>query len=312
MHRLKKPVLETETHINPTIHSDPEEIKKAGIREYIQLSKFRLTILVVITAVLGYILGVVKVESASFNLASLLGLIIGGYFLTASSNAINQILEKDSDKLMSRTQGRPLVTGKMDVTEAILFAALSGLVSILVLGASMNATTAFLGLASLIIYAFLYTPLKKISSISVFVGAFPGAVPPMLGYVGATGQMSFEAVVLFCVQFFWQFPHFWSLAWVLHDDYLKAGYFMLPSGGGKNKRSAFQIVWYSLIMTLVSTMPFYLGFSGVPYLVVALVLGIIMIWFALQLFKTLQDKDAKKLMFASFVYIPLLLIFMLF
>jgi protoheme IX farnesyltransferase len=285
---------------------------KAGFKAFVQLSKFRLTFLVVVTAVLGYVLGVAKVDSAVFHFGSFLGLIIGGFLLTASSNALNQILEKDSDKLMSRTQNRPLATERMSVTEAIIFVFVSGISSLLILGLALNATAAFLGLGSLITYAFLYTPAKKMSPIAVFIGAFPGAVPPMIGYVGATGQMSFEAVMIFGIQFFWQFPHFWSLAWVLHEDYQKAGYFMLPSRQGRTKRSAFQIVWYTLIMTLMSTVPFYLKYSGITYLIIALISGVIMIWFALQLFKTLQDKEAKRLMFASFLYIPIILIALLF
>jgi heme o synthase len=293
-------------------HMEIEAIKgRYHVSHYMQLTKMRLTLLVVITAAIGYLIGIRWVESATFHIGSFIGLLIGGFFLTASSNTFNQIIERDSDKLMSRTSHRPLASDKMPVVDAMVFAFISGLLSLLILGLALNATAAFLGFASLISYAFLYTPLKKLSPISVFVGAFPGAVPPMLGYIGATGQFSFEAVVLFSVQFFWQFPHFWSLAWVLHDDYQKAGYFMLPNKAGKTKRSAFQIVWYTLIMTVVSTLPFYVGLVGITYLIFAMLGGVLMIWYALQLFKTLQDKEAKKLMYASFVYIPVLLLLML-
>jgi len=284
---------------------------KAGFREYLQMSKLRLTSLVVVTAVLGYIIAIVK-TSAQFEIGQFVGLIIGGFLLTASSNTLNQIIEKDSDKLMSRTQNRPLATNRATVTESLVFAFITGILSLLLLGLALNATAAFLGFASLIFYAFLYTPLKKMSPIAVFVGAFPGAVPPMLGFVGATGQMSFEAVMIFGIQFFWQFPHFWSLAWVLHDDYQKAGYFMLPSRQGKSKKSAFQIWWYTLIMTIMSIAPFYTKFSGLPYLITAVICGTVMMWYGRILYKTLKDEDARKLMFASFLYIPIILLAMLF
>jgi protoheme IX farnesyltransferase len=301
--------LETET-------IDASPVLRASWREYLALSKLRLTLLVVLTACLGYFIAIVK-TSAVFHLGSFLGLVIGGFLLTASSNTLNQIIERQSDSKMSRTANRPLVMQRISFIEALLFALISGVSSLIILGLSLNATAAFLGLASLILYAFFYTPLKKLTPLAVFVGAFPGAFPPLLGFIGATGVMTFDALVLFTIQFFWQFPHFWSLAWVLHDDYQKAGYFMLPSKTGKSKKSAFQIWWYSVMLLIVSFIPIYskllnTQFSVILYFSVAILLGAFMIGLSRKLYNSLSDADARKLMFASFVYIPLLLAALLF
>ncbi|MCO6494898.1 MAG: heme o synthase [Bacteroidetes bacterium] len=285
---------------------------KAGIKDYLILGKYRLSLLVAITACIGYIVGVYKDPYLEFNIASLILLLIGGFLLSAASNALNQVMEKDSDKLMTRTQSRPLVTNIISVNEAVVFAFISAIVSIFILGITFNATVAFLGLGSLVIYAFVYTPLKKISPICAFVGALPGAAPPMLGFIGATGEITFIAMVIFAIQFFWQFVHFWSLAWLLHEDYLKAGYFMLPSRQGKSKHSAFQIWWYSLLMTITSAIPFIIGYSGVLYLIVAMICGAIVLWYSLQLYKTLENKEAKKVMLSSYVHIVFVLIALLF
>jgi heme o synthase len=281
-------------------------------RDFLQLSKLRLTSLVVLTAGIGYILAVNKVPGAEFSLFSFVGLLIGGLGVVASSNAINQILEKDFDKLMSRTEDRPLATGRMHMNDAVVFSFLSGVAGIFILGLTLNATSAFLGFASLIVYAFLYTPLKRHSPLAVLVGAFPGAVPPLLGWVGCTGEFSSEALLIFGIQFFWQFPHFWSLAWVLHDDYQKAGYFLLPSRQGKTRKSAFQILWYSFVLFIVTLLPYKFKIAGFPYLIVAIILGSIMIYLSYRLYVTLSDKDAKKLMFSSFIFIPIILIALLF
>lgn len=285
---------------------------KASVKDYLILGKFRLSLLVAVTACIGYLVGVYKDPYAEFHFASLLLLLIGGFLLSAASNALNQVMERDSDKLMTRTQNRPLVTNSMSINEALVFAFISSILSIFILGITFNATVAFLGLGSLVIYAFIYTPLKKITPICAFVGALPGAAPPMLGFIGATGEVTFIAIIIFAIQFFWQFVHFWSLAWLLHEDYLKAGYFMLPSRQGKSKNSAFQIWWYSLLMTLASAIPFLIGFSGVVYLIVAMICGGIVLWYALQLYKTLENKDAKKVMLASYLHIVFVLVALLF
>jgi protoheme IX farnesyltransferase len=300
--------------LTPDSHIASETVYSAKdrFRDYLQLSKLRLTSLVILTAVLGYILAVVKTQGEGFSLFSLIGLILGGLGVVASSNAINQILEKDYDKLMSRTEERPLATGRMKMIDAMVFSFITGVGGIFILGLTLNATCAFLGFASLIVYAFLYTPVKRISPLAVMVGAFPGAVPPLLGWVGYTGEFGFDAMLIYGIQFFWQFPHFWSLAWVLHEDYQKAGYFLLPSRQGKGKKSAFQILWYSFVLFLVSILPWYFERAGNIYLIIATILGSIMIYLSYRLYVSLSDRDAKKLMFSSFIFIPIILIALLF
>ena len=282
---------------------------KQKIEPYIQLSKPRLTLLVVITACLGYLIAVYKSNhiGEGFSMVELLALALGGFFLTASSNTLNQIFERESDKLMNRTNKRPLVTGTIEVMDALIYALITGILSLLILGIFLNLTAAFLGFFSLVTYAFFYTPMKKISPIAVFIGAFPGALPPLIGYVGYTGSIDILGIFIFTLQFFWQFPHFWSLAWVLHEDYQKASYFLLPSKRGKTKNSAFQILWYSMVLTLISIIPFLIGFSGIIYLVMAIVSGGLLIYYSFILYRTLLDNDARKLMFASFGYILIVL-----
>lgn len=185
------------------------------VSDYAMLGKFRLSFLVVFSAVIGYVFG----STIGISLASIFWLALGGMLVTAASNAINQIIEKDIDKLMSRTQNRPLAAERMNVLEAIMAAGAFGIGGILILTTQFNATAGVLSAISLLSYAFVYTPLKRVSSIAVFVGAIPGALPPMIGYVCATGQIDFIAIVLFSTQFIWQFPHFWSIAWVQYDDY---------------------------------------------------------------------------------------------
>lgn len=282
---------------------------KEKIEPYIQLSKPRLTLLVVITACLGYLIAVYKSSHIGdgFSFIQLLALALGGFFLTASSNTLNQIFERDSDKLMNRTNKRPLVVGSIQVMDALIYALITGILSLLILGVFLNLTAAFLGFFSLVTYAFFYTPMKKISPIAVFIGAFPGALPPLIGYVGYTGNIDILGVFIFTLQFFWQFPHFWSLAWVLHEDYQKASYFLLPSKRGKTKNSAFQILWYSIVLTLISIIPFAIGFSGILYLILAIISGGLLVYYSFILYQTLLDKDAKKVMFASFGYILIVL-----
>jgi len=230
---------------------------KQKVADYAMLAKFRLSFLVVFSAVIGYMFAV----SGQYNLTAILWLALGGMLVTGASNAINQVIERDIDKLMSRTQNRPLPAERMNVTEAIMAAGVFGVSGILILTWNFNAVAGVLAAVSLISYAFVYTPLKRVSSIAVFVGAIPGALPPMIGYVCATGQIDFVAIVLFSIQFVWQFPHFWSIAWVQYEDYLKAGIMLLPSASGKTKMSAVQSVIYCLLLLVVSTIPYFFWYG---------------------------------------------------
>ncbi|MFI5204370.1 MAG: heme o synthase, partial [Flavobacteriales bacterium] len=269
------------------------------LREYAVLLKLRLSFLVVVSAVLGYFF------SHNNNLYDILLLVGGGFLVTGSSNACNQVWEREYDAIMKRTQKRPLVTGTLSVGEALTVCIVTG-ISGLVLLYFLNPLSMVLGFLAFFLYVFIYTPMKRISSWSVFVGAFPGAIPPMLGYVAATGEFGLVPGILFLVQFMWQFPHFWAIAWVQHDEYMKAGYRMLPSDSGRNSTSAFIILVYTVICVLVSFAPFVIGEAGYLTVGVCSLLGVIFIKNAMKLQSTLEIAQGKRLMFTSFYYLPLI------
>jgi protoheme IX farnesyltransferase len=275
----------------------------AKIKSYIIFTKFRLSALVVISALSGYLFA--DTTSDPKDNLNIFLLIIGGLLVTAASNGSNQIWEKDLDILMKRTEKRPLPQGEMTLTAAYITVILC-----LVVGTYMlyliNLYSALLGLAAYLSYVFLYTPLKRVTPWAVFVGAFPGAIPPMLGAVAATGKFDLVAGVLFFVQFIWQFPHFWAIAWVVFDDYKAGGFALLPSKNGKSKNSALQIAIYSLILIPFSLLPWVLNWTGTPSLIIATLLGAAFFGQSYKLLITLDDKDARKLMFASFIYLPII------
>jgi protoheme IX farnesyltransferase len=243
----------------------------------------------------------------TLDLKSFLLLTIGGYLLTGASNGLNQVIEKRVDGLMERTAERPLPAGRMEPWQAILYSVLAGIIGLGCLF-TLNPLSGWLGVAALVSYAFIYTPLKSRSTLSVFVGAFPGALPPMIGYVAATGDFGIEPGTLFAVQFMWQFPHFWAIAWLAHDDYQKAGYHMLPFRAGRTKESAWQILMYTAFCIPASLLPWALP-TGSPMvgniaLSVAILCGIGFMIPAVKLYRTLDRKHARQLMFASFAYLP--------
>lgn len=265
---------------------------------FAQLAKLRLTSFVVISAVLGYFIG-----ASSYNITTIFFLIIGGYLVTAASNTLNQVIEKEYDGLMERTCIRPLPENRVSVTEAILFASVCAVLGILMLWVFLNPLSGILGAMAIFMYVALYTPLKRLSTYSVFVGAFPGAIPPMLGWVAATGSFSLEAGILFAIQFIWQFPHFWAIAWRIDSDYKKAGFKMLPYGR-KDKRTAIIILLSSFTLFLSSILPQLFGL--VQYTVSTLVLFILsalMVYPSFQLIKTNDDKYALKVMLMSYLYL---------
>lgn len=271
--------------------------------DYAAFFKLRLASLVVFSAILGYLIAV------DFIIwPDLLWLCLGGFLVTGSSNGYNQIIEKELDRLMDRTKVRPLVTGRMTTNEAIVVASISGLAGVFILWTQLNQLSGVLALISLVLYVAFYTPLKQKTPWAVLVGAFPGAIPPMLGWVAATGHFGLEAGLLFALQFMWQFPHFWAIAWKASDDYAKAGFHLLPSKAGKDFTSAFLILVYTLFMILVSVLPVLFGFTGIWALLLILIGGLLMLIPSIQLFKTKSDKSATKVMFASFIYVPLVLV----
>ena len=277
--------------------------KESKFKSYLVFTKFRLSALVVISALSGYLFVVFR-DGASVNWQVIFNLMVGGSLVTAASNGANQIWERELDIMMRRTQTRPLPQGRMNQKEAYLVVILC-----LVLGTwllyRINFLSAFLGVCAFISYVFIYTPMKRVSPWAVFVGAFPGAIPPMLGAIAYTNKFGLEPGILFFVQFVWQFPHFWAIAWVVFDDYKAGGFSLLPSKFGKSKNSAYQIMVYSLFLIPFTLLPWVLGWTGSATLVIGTILGGWFFWYAYRLFITCDDKDAKKLMFASFFYLPL-------
>lgn len=271
--------------------------------DFKQITKARLSVSVVFSSVAGYFLG-----AATPNLQTLLLLILGGYCMVGASNAYNQIIEKDTDALMKRTRQRPLPAGRMSVPVAFIIAALFTIFGIAMLY-MVNPETAMFGAISIFLYTGVYTPLKSRTPLSIFVGALPGAIPFMLGWVAATGDFGIEAGTLFMIQFFWQFPHFWAIGWMLHDDYKKAGFRMLPTGK-KDTATAIQIIMYTIWMLIISVFPV-TGLTGNLHLspaaaVIILALGLGMLFFAVKLYRKRNDKTARQLMLASVSYITLM------
>ena len=278
-------------------------IKNSVFKNFAEITKIRLSISVLFSSIAGYFLGA---ESIDYNI--LLLLIVGGYCMVGASNVYNQIIERDLDALMDRTKNRPIPSGRMEVSTAFIIAIILTIIGIVTLYI-INPITAMFGAICIFMYVSLYTPLKTKTPLSVFVGAFPGAIPFMLGWVAATNDFGIEPGILFMIQFFWQFPHFWSIGWLLFDDYKKSGFFMLPNGK-RDKGTAIQIIIYSICTLLILLIPVF-GVTGQLYLtpvsgVLIGLLGLGFIYFALRLYRLKSNKVAKQLMLASVSYITLL------
>jgi heme o synthase len=270
------------------------------------ITKAGLAVSVVFSSIAGFLLGVA--DFASLNIGVLVKLIVGGYCMVGASNAFNQVIEKDLDALMDRTKNRPIPSGRMQPNVALLIAVLLTILGIVLLY-TINPKSAMFGAISIFLYTSLYTPLKTVTSLSVFVGAFPGAIPFMLGWVAATNNFGIEAGTLFLIQFFWQFPHFWAIGWFLYEDYEKAGFFMLPTGK-KDKGTALQVILYTLWLIVTSLLPV-LGYTGQLYItpiaaIVVFLLGLWMLFYAIRLYQLRTAKAARTLMLVSVSYITLL------
>lgn len=274
------------------------------LKDYQQLMKLNLSMLVVSSSVVGYVI----VPELKVEFWPLLLLFLGGLLVTSAANASNEILEVDTDKIMKRTQIRPLPAARMNRTEAIIFSILTLCIGLAILY-TFNLKSALLALFCYILYVFVYTPLKKISPISVFVGAIPGSLPCLIGWVAATDHMgSIAAWTLFIIQFFWQFPHFWAIAWIGHEDYEKAGMKMLPSQGKVGQFTASQCVLYSAILIPMSALPMVAGLGG-WISVIGLIGGASwMLYKSILFLKDTSDANARQVMFSSFVYLPVVLI----
>ena len=271
------------------------------LKAYYELLKPRLSFLVAFSAAFGFLLG----AQGTPDLFLLLMLSVGSFLISGSAVTINQVIERNLDTLMKRTSGRPIPMSKISHLEAIIYSVVVFVVGIVMVAYCTNVFAALLATSSLIIYAFVYTPLKRVGPIAVFVGAIPGALPPLIGWVAATGTLTYEAWIIFGIQFIWQFPHFWAIAWVSDDDYKKAGFKLLPGGGKKDLNTAINIMVYTLFLLPLGLLPSYFGLTGLNSGIVATCCGALFLGQTFQLMKDNSHKSALRIMFGSFIYLPI-------
>ncbi|MGB8191138.1 MAG: heme o synthase [Chitinophagaceae bacterium] len=281
------------------------------LRDYMQLVKFTLSFMVTFSAVVSYLLA----PGIGFNGVTILLLFTGGFLVTGSANAVNQLEEKESDAKMSRTAKRPIASGRMPAAEGWIFAIASLALGLFILWYFFNLTAAIIALLSWFMYAYMYTPMKKVTSFSVLFGAIPGALPCLIGWTA--GFLPDEPIewsggwALFAIQFFWQFPHFWAIAWIAHKDYSKAGFKMLPSEEGTTRYSAIQAIIYSLLLIPAGVMPYFIGMSGMVSFGIVLVANLFMIFQCIRLYREMTTQAARRVMFSSYIYLPIVLLALL-
>ena len=280
----------------------------ARLRDYGQLMKPNLSFMVVFSSVVGYLLA----PGIHFAWKEVIILFTGGMLVTGGANTINQIIERDSDRFMKRTRLRPMPDGRMNIAEASAFAAVAGLSGAWLLGYFFNPLAGALSFLSLLLYGFAYTPMKKIHPIAVLIGAIPGALPPLIGWVAATGSFGVGGWMLFLFQFFWQFPHFWAIAWVGFEDYAKAGIQMLPSKKGKTPFTGLQCMFYSIVLVPMSIVPKAIGLSGSVGMWICILAGGLYFAACFMFFIKNDHRSAKQVMFSSFIYLPVILLALLF
>lgn len=278
------------------------------VKDYFSLIKFTLSFTVVFSCVICYLLAP---KVVAYDWVMIILLFIAGMLVTGSANAINQAVEKDTDAMMKRTAKRPVASGAMSVSEALTFATIAGIGGVLMMWYFFNVSSALLSAFSLVLYAFIYTPLKKINSIAVLVGALPGALPCLIGWVAGNDDFSAGGWVLFGMQFLWQFPHFWAIAWVAHNDYTTAGFKLLPSKTGPTKFTAIQTVMYSVLMIPVGVLPYYFGLTGTFSLWIVMACNIVMVIQSMRLYISMDVKAARRVMFSSYIYLPIVLLALL-
>jgi protoheme IX farnesyltransferase len=289
--------------MKPAAGALPRHPLHLAFSDFREITKARLAISVVFSALAGYLLGAEQVR-----LLPLVLLAVGGYCMVGASNAFNQVIERDLDALMHRTRNRPIPAGRITVAQALAIAIAMTLAGVVLLYL-LNPKTALFGTLSIFLYTCVYTPLKTVTPLAVFAGAFPGAIPFMLGWVAATGEFGIEPGTLFMIQFFWQFPHFWALGWMLDEDYRRGGFKMLPTGK-KDTGTAVQIIMYTIWMIAISIIPVF-GITGrlhlsIPAAVLVFLMGLVMLWFALRLYELRDRKSARSLMLSSVTYISLI------
>ena len=278
------------------------------VKDYIQLIKFTLSFMVVFSTVVSFLIAPNELLFVRSKIISVLLLFAAGMLVTGSANAINQILEKKSDSLMKRTAKRPVASGRMSINEAGIFAFIAGALGIFIMWKYFNFQSAMVSLFSLFLYGFIYTPLKKVNSISVLVGAIPGALPCLIGWVAATDDFSAGGWVLFAIQFLWQFPHFWAIAWLAHKDYETAGFKLLPADKGPTRFTAVQSIIYSALMIPVGFLPHTAGIAGINSMYILLGCNLCMVYVSVLLFKRMDAKSARRVMFSSYFYLMIVLL----
>jgi protoheme IX farnesyltransferase len=277
-------------------------------RDYVQLLKPNLSLLVVFSSVIGYLLA----PGASFNWGALVSLFAGGLLVTGAANTINQILERRTDALMKRTQNRPLPDGRIEPAEAWVLASVAGIGGTMLVTLVFNPLAGLLSFASMLLYAFAYTPMKRVHPVAVAIGAIPGALPPMIGWVAFTGTMGWGGWILFLLQFFWQFPHFWAIGWLGFEEYQKAGIRLLPSKSGRTRFTGLQCIVYSLALFPLAIVPRLSGITGNWGMLVAMLAAVYMVNASVVFYLRNDAPSAKKTMFASLIYLPLVLLALLF
>jgi heme o synthase len=278
------------------------------VKDYFQLIKFTLSFMVVFSTVVSFLIAPNEVFYVRNKIVSVLLLFVAGMLITGSANAINQVLEKNSDALMKRTAKRPVASGRMSENEAMAFAVIAGALGVIMMWVFFNFQSAMVSLFSLFLYGFIYTPLKKVNSISVLVGAVPGALPCLIGWVAATDSFSTGGWVLFGIQFLWQFPHFWAIAWLAHKDYTTAGFKLLPADKGPTSFTAMQSIIYSALMIPVGLLPYFTGMAGVVSMWVLLACNLCMVYVSVLLFIRMDAKSARRVMFSSYFYLMIVLL----
>jgi len=278
------------------------------VKDYFLLMKFTLSFTVVFSCVICYLLAP---HIVVYNWALIISLFIAGMCITGSANAINQAVEKDTDSQMARTSKRPVASGRMSVKEAYLFATIAGLIGVFMMAYFFNYSSALLSAFSLFLYSFVYTPLKKVNSIAVLVGAFPGAFPCLIGWVAGNDDFGYGGWILFAIQFLWQFPHFWAIAWVAHKDYSNVGFKLLPADKGPTKFTAIQGIMYSVLMIPFGILPHYFQMAGTTSMYILLVCNLFMVVQGIRLYNEMNAKAARRVMFSSYIYLPIVFLSLL-
>ncbi len=292
-----------------TITNSTSFVLASRVKDYFQLIKFTLSFMVVFSTVVSYL-----IATDYRNFLDVLLLFLAGMLITGSANTINQVAEKDTDALMKRTASRPVASGRMSPAHATGFAIITGLVGLLIMYFNFNWQSSLIGLLSLFLYGFIYTPLKKVNSIAVLVGGLPGALPCLIGWVAAFYQAPINWTggwILFAIQFIWQFPHFWAIAWVAHQDYSKAGFKLLPSDKGPTKFTALQTIMYSTLMLPIGVLPYFYNISGIVSMWILVLCNLAMITLSIRLYIKMDVPSARRVMFGSYIYLAIVFIALL-